>query len=109
MAVVSAWSYVAGALQSNAIRLAKHYSLSDGKKEPLKSEVLAKGRHQTDADNYRGLGFRVDSKERGRFAQLFWLHAEKGDGITSKMVDSAIKGYEAKRANLEYERSKDKL
>jgi hypothetical protein len=75
----------------------------------LRSDLLAKGRHQTDPDNYRGLGFRSDSKERGRFAQLFWLQAEKGNGLTSKMVDSAIKGYEAKRANIEYQRSKEKM
>jgi hypothetical protein len=55
------------------------------------------------------LGFRTDAKERGRFAQLFWLHAEKGSGFTAGMIDSSIKGYEAKRANLAYLESKTKI
>ncbi len=106
MALLSAWAFVAGALEGNAKRLKHHYALADSAKEPLRSDLLAKGRHQTDADNYRGLGFRSDPKERGRFAQLFWLQAEKSGGITTKMVDSAIKGYEAKKAQIEYQKSK---
>lgn len=109
MALLSAWSFVSGALSDNSARLKRHYLLSEAKREPLRSDLLAKGRHQTDADNYRGLGFRTDPKERGRFAQLFWLQAEKGGGFTTKMVDSAIKGYEAKKAQIEYQKSKDSM
>ena len=109
IALLSAWAFVAGSLHDNQTRLKRHYDLAACTREPLRSDLLAKGRHQTDPDNYRGLGFRSDPKERGRFAQLFWLQAEKGKGLTSKMVDSAIKGYEAKRANIEYQRSKEKM
>ena len=109
IALLSAWAFVAGSLHDNPVRLKRHYDIATSSREPLRSDLLAKGRHQTDPDNYRGLGFRSDAKERGRFAQLFWLQAEKGNGFTSKMVDSAIKGYEAKRANIEYQKSKEKM
>ena len=109
MALLSAWAFVAGALHDNEVRLKRHYNLAASTREPLRSDLLAKGRHQTDPDNYRGLGFRSDPKERGRFAQLFWLHAEKDGGFTAKMVESAIKGYEAKRATIEYRKSKEQM
>lgn len=101
-AVLSAWAYVAGILQSNNTRLARHYALrNQSNRDPLNAAVLAKGRHKTDPDNYRGLGYRVDPKERGRFVELFYLQAEKGEGINKKMVDIAIARYHAKQATLE--------
>jgi hypothetical protein len=62
---------------------------------------LAKGRHKTDPENYRGLGYRTDAKERGRLVELFYLQAENGSGITPSLIDLAIKKYHAKRAVLE--------
>lgn len=110
IALLAAWAFVAGSLQGNPTRLQRHYELSKSKtKDPLKADLLVKARHHTDSESYRGLGFRSDAKERGRFAQLFWLHAEKGGGLTGGMIDSAIKGYEAKRANLAYLESKAKI
>lgn len=110
IALLAAWAFVAGALQSNTPRLQRHYGLITSRsKDPLRADLLIKGRHTTDADSYRGLGFRSDAKERGRFTQLFWLQAEKGSGFTSAMIDSAIKGYEAKRAQLVYQESKSKI
>jgi hypothetical protein len=110
IALLAAWAFVAGALQGNHQRLQRHYGLNTSKtKDPLRADLLVKGRHTTDADSYRGLGFRSDAKERGRFTQLFWLQAEKGSGFTSAMIDSAIKGYEAKRAQLVYQESKSKI
>ena len=101
-AVLSAWSYVAGLLTTNTKRLARHFSLSEkGKPDPLNAAALAKGRHKTDPDNYRGLGYRTDAKERGRFVELFYLQAEKGSAIDKTMIDVAIKKYHAKRAVLE--------
>ncbi|WEX09660.1 hypothetical protein [Chelativorans sp. AA-79] len=106
IALLAAWAFVAGALQGNQQRLQRHYGLITSKsKDPLRADLLVKERHTTDADSYRGLGFRSDAKERGRFTQLFWLQAEKGSGFTSAMIDSAIKGYEAKRAQLVYQES----
>lgn len=110
IALLAAWAFVAGSLQANPTRLARHYELSNPKtKDPLRADLLIKARHHTDSESYRGLGFRTDAKERGRFAQLFWLQAEKGSGFTTGMIDSSIKGYEAKRANLAYLESKTKI
>lgn len=45
------------------------YDLKSAKsKDPLNAAALAKGRHKTDAENYRGLGYRTDAKERGRLS-----------------------------------------
>jgi hypothetical protein len=109
-AVLSAWVFVAGVLHKNNVRLQRHYDLAKpGKGDPLAAAVLAKGRHGSDPDNYRGLGYRTDPKERGRFVELFWLQAEKGGGITKKLVDAAIAEYHAKEAMLEAERKKKDL
>ncbi len=99
---VSSWAYVAGILQDNQVRLKRHYELSNTRNiDPLNAISLAKGRHKTDPQNYRGLGTRTDKKERGRLAEVFYLQAEKGDGITQGIVDLGIKKYHAKLANLE--------
>lgn len=101
-AVLSAWAYVAGVLHSNDVRLKRHYGLADTKgKDPLNAAALAKGRHKTDPENYRGLGYRTDPKERGRFVELFYLQAEKGEGINKTLIDIAIKKYHAKQAAME--------
>jgi hypothetical protein len=101
-AVLSAWAFVAGVLKSNSVRLGKHYALKDQSgKDPLNAAALAKGRHKSDSENYRGLGYRTDAKERGRLTELFFVQAEKGGGITANLVDVAIKKYHAKEAQLE--------
>ncbi len=70
-AVLSAWAYVAGLLSGNEKRLKRHYELKTTKnKDPLNAAALAKGKHKTDGENYRGLGYRTDAKERGRFVEL---------------------------------------
>ena len=107
-AVLSAWAFVAGILQNNEKRLQRHFSLAKtkGSKDPLNASALAKGRHKTDAENYRGLGYRTDAKERGRFVELFYLQAEKGEGvITPKLIELAIKKYHAKQAVLDVKRT----
>jgi hypothetical protein len=102
VAVMSAWAYVAGLLHSNDVRRKRHYGLADATgKDPLNAAALAKGQHKTDPENYRGLGYRTDPKERGRFVELFCLQAEKGSGINSSVIDLAIKKYHAKQATLE--------
>lgn len=108
-AVLSAWSYVAGVLSKNKARQKRHFDLRDsGPKDPLNAAALAKGRHKTDPENYRGLGYRTDAKERGRLVELFFLQAEKGDKITPSMVDIAIKKAVAKEASLEVEKAAQK-
>jgi hypothetical protein len=105
-AVLSAWAYVAGLLCNNEKRLQRHYELKLAKgKDPLNATALAKGRHKTDSDNYRGLGYRTDAKERGRFVELFDAQAEKGDGINAPLISVAIAKYHAKQATLDVEKA----
>lgn len=102
IAVMSAWSYVAGMLHSNSTRLKRHFALSNSTgKDPLNAEALAKGRHKTDAQNYRGLGYRTDPRERGRFVELFFLQSEDGKGIAPSAIDIAIKQYHVKQGQLD--------
>ena len=102
LAIIAAWAYVAGMLQSNALRLDRHFALKDPKgQDPLNASELAAGRHYTDPQNYRGLGYRTDPQERGRLVELFFLQAESGRGITKSAVDIAIKKYHAKQGQLE--------
>lgn len=101
-AIVAAWAFVAGVLQDNAVRLQRHYELANqGKPDPLNAKVLARTRHKTDPDNYRGLGTRTDAKERGRLVELFFFQAEKGTGITKELAEAAIARFYAKQAMLE--------
>jgi hypothetical protein len=105
-AVLSAWAYTAGLLSGNDKRLRRHYDLTSAKgKDPLNAAALAKGRHKTDADNYRGLGYRTDAKERGRFVELFHQQAEKGEGIDSGLITVAIAKYHAKQAELDVQKA----
>lgn len=108
-AVLSAWAFTAGVLYTNPTRLMRHFALANQTgKDPLNASALAKGRHKTDPENYRGLGYRTDSKERGRMTELFFLQAEKGQGISSGLVDVAIKKFHAKEAQLEVFRAQQK-
>lgn len=109
IAVVSAWAYVAGVLQANPARLKRHFSLRQTSgKDPLNADALAKGRHKSDPQNYRGLGYRTDPQERARLVELFFLQAENGEGITTSAIDIAIKGFEVKQALLELQKAKEK-
>jgi hypothetical protein len=110
VAVLSAWAYIAGMLRGNQIRLKRHFDLRKRVgKDPLNAAALADGRHKSDAENYRGLGYRTDPRERGRFVELFYLQAEDGTGITPASIDVAIKQYHAKQAQLEVIKAKGKI
>ena len=101
-AILAAWAYNAGMMSNNGPRLKRHFSLVNaGGRDPLNASELAKGRHKTDPENYRGLGYRTDAKERGRLTELFFLQAEKGGGITKNSIEVAIARYHAKQAALE--------
>lgn len=109
MALMTAWAFVAGVLRTNTVRLQRHYALADATgQDPLNVSALVKGRHKTDSDQYRGLGYRTDAKERGRFAELFFLQAEDGSGITKGNINVGIMKYHAKQAQLEVEKEKAK-
>lgn len=109
-AVLSAWAFAAGLLSTNVTRLKRHYALKDQTgSDPLNATALANARHKTDSENYRGLGYRTDAKERGRMIELFYLQAEKGQGITKSIIDLAMKIYHAKLATLEVLKAKEKV
>jgi hypothetical protein len=109
-AILASWAYIAGLLSTNPTRLRRHYDLKNqAGRDPLNAAALAKGRHATDADNYRGLGYRTDAKERGRLVELFYLQAEQGKGISSAFIDLAIKKYHAKQAILEVQNAEKKV
>lgn len=108
-AIVAAWAFTSGILQRNPVRLKRHYDLATTTgHDPLNAPALIKGRHKTDSEQYRGLGYRTDAKERGRFAELFFLQAENGEGITKSNIDVAIAQFHAKLAMLEVEKLKSK-
>jgi len=109
--ILTAWAFIAGMLSENQTRLKRHYDLKEPKsnKDPLNAEAMTKARHKIDPENYRGLGTRNDSKERGRCVEVFYLQAEKGDGFTPKILDIAIKRYHRKQANLELLEAERKL
>ena len=91
------------------MRLQRHYALADATgHDPLNVSALVKGRHKSDSDQYRGLGYRNDAKERGRFAELFFLQAEDGSGITKGNINVGIMKFHAKQAQLEVEKEKAK-
>jgi hypothetical protein len=109
VAVMSAWAYVAGMLHANAVRLKRHFELRNSTaKDPLNAAALAAGKHKSDPENYRGLGYRTDPRERGRFVELFYLQAEQGGGITPSVVDIAIKKYHVKQAQLDVQSAQEK-
>ena len=78
-------------------------------KNPLNAKVLAKAKHKTDPENYRGLGTRTDVKDRGRLAELFFFQAEKGSGITKELTTAAVAKYYAKLALIEAEEAAKKV
>jgi len=105
IAIMAAWAYTAGFLSKNDARLKRHYGLSQKSGgDPLNSSALAKGKHKTDPHNYRGLGTRTDAKERGRLVELFYLQAEKGEGISPALVNVAIAKYHVKQGQLEVQK-----
>ena len=108
-AILAAWAYVAGMLRNSDVRLKRHYALASATgHDPLNVSALVKGKHKSDPDQYRGLGYRTDPKERGRFAELFFLQTENGEGISKSNIDVAIAKFHAKGAALDVEKLKAK-
>ncbi len=109
-AIMTAWAYIAGILQSNQTRLDRHFDLKNAKgKDPLNAEEMGKGKHKSDPENYRGLGTRNDAKERGRCVELFYFQAESGKGITPGVIDASIKRYYTKQAKLDQLKAEKKV
>ena len=108
-AVLSAWAYAAGMFQKSAQRLQRHYALADATgSDPLNAQALAEGKHKTDGDNYRGLGYRTDPRERAQMVELFYILAEDGEKIRPKNISAAIYARFAKQAALDASRLRAK-
>lgn len=109
-AILAAWAFTAGLLESNPVRLNRHFELPENsKKDPLNAEALAAARHKSDPENYRGLGTRTEAKERGRLIELFYLQAENGKGINKSLINLALSKYFAKQANLEVIKAEQRI
>ncbi|MCC8154880.1 MAG: hypothetical protein LIP01_12180 [Tannerellaceae bacterium] len=109
-AILAAWTFTSGLLESNPVRLNRHFELPENsKKDPLNAEALAAARHKSDPENYRGLGTRTEAKERGRLIELFYLQAENGKGINKSLINLALSKYFAKHANLEVIKAEQRI
>ena len=63
-----------------------------------------------DADTYRGLGTRSDSKELGRMLEVFLVMVVKDKKkITKLLANAAIESYEAKKAKENAEKALDRI
>lgn len=112
-AVVSSWALVAGLIQKDSKRLARHYAMPKIKKDrdPLNAKEMSISKHHTDDPTYRGLGARSTKKDKGRLVQLFLLNSKKESkkGLSKEMIEAAIKGYEAILAIEEKEKAESKI
>ncbi len=107
--IISSWSFAAGYLQKDEKRLKKLFSLSElsGDSDPLNATSMSKAKHKTDPETYRGLGTRMEKKERGRLLQLFLEYSKsEKHKITIDMCNAAIEIYHANRASIEAEEKK---
>ena len=92
--VISAWSFVAGLLQSHPCRLANHYAIPKTNSkipDPLNAQEMSEFRITEDPRTYRGLGTRNDLRERRRLAQLFVSRSREGGAITKTLMRKAVK------------------
>lgn len=82
--VLSAWSYIAGLLQTHPPRLKTHLLIPKSPKgapDPLNAAEMSKFKHDQDPQTYRGLGTRSLPKDRQRMAQVF-LARSRDPGLT---------------------------
>jgi len=96
LAVIAAWSFVAGNLQNKNETIFKLYKLPilSGEDDPLNAKDMDEVKHPTDPPNYK-MGVRFGKKERGRLAQVFYRYAnsEKIKKLDKKAYKEAIRHY----------------
>lgn len=110
-AVLSAWVYTAGILRSDRQSLDRHYSLSrrwGNSKDPVNALAMSRTTHSSDPDKYRGLGTRMDVRERGRLVEVFLLHAqgEYGEGLSPELLRAGVKEHDRKGTEEEADEAK---
>lgn len=113
LAIISSWAYCSGALQKYPQRLEKFYSLPDlsGNDDPLNAIAMANAKHGVlDRDkNYRGLGTRSDTTERGRLLHLFLGYSlSPKPKITEQMCNNAIEIFHSNKDRIKAEENKKK-
>lgn len=92
--VYSAWSFVAGLLQSHPSRLQIHLTVPQPPKgipDPLNAEEMTKFRYYQDIETYRGLGTRAVMKDRQRMAQVFLARSMDPEAtFDKKLLNQAV-------------------
>lgn len=99
--VLTAWSFVAGLLQSHPNRLAVHLVPPSPPKDapdPLNAKEMAEFRYYQDIETYRGLGTRSIMKDRQRMAQVFLARSLSPEAVLDrKLLDQAVNQFAALR------------
>jgi hypothetical protein len=99
--VLTAWSYVAGLLQSHPSRLKVHLTVPEAPKgvvDPLNAEEMATFRYYQDIETYRGLGTRAIMKDRQRMAQVFLARSMDPEAtLDKKLLNQAVNQFAALR------------
>jgi len=99
--VLTAWSFVAGLLQSHPNRLALHLTVpepSKGQPDPLNAHEMSEFRYYQDIETYRGLGTRAIMKDRQRMAQVFLARSLNAEAtLEKKLLEQAVNQFAALR------------
>lgn len=99
--VLTAWSFVAGLLQSHPDRLKVHLSVPEAPKgipDPLNARDSFEFRYYQDIETYRGLGTRSIMKDRQRMAQVFLARSLSADAtLEKKLLEQAVNQFAALR------------
>ena len=99
--VLTAWSFVAGLLQSHPQRLKLHLEVPEapkGQPDPLNAKETAEFRYYQDIETYRGLGTRALMKDRQRMAQVFLARSLSAEAtLDKKLLEQAVNQFAALR------------
>jgi hypothetical protein len=99
--VLTAWSYVAGLLQTHPARLKLHLTVPGppkGAPDPLNAEEMSQFRYYQDIETYRGLGTRAIMKDRQRMAQVFLARSIDPEAtLDKKLLNQAVNQFAALR------------
>ncbi len=92
--VLSAWSYVAGLLQSHPARLQVHLAVPQppkGAPDPLNAEEMSGFKYFQDLSSSIGLGTRSTLKDRQRMAQVFLARSiDPESTLDRRLLNSAV-------------------
>jgi hypothetical protein len=92
--VLTAWSFVAGLLQTHPTRLQVHLSVPQPPKDtpdPFNAVEMNQFRYYQDIETYRGLGTRAIMKDRQRMAQVFLARSiDPAATLDKKLLNQAV-------------------